>query len=255
MDGRAPHIVLRGVQLDRPMQNEFSHDLKRTLLALVRGKYRGSGRRRVLRDVNFSATPGERIGIVGANGSGKTTFLKVIAGILPPTGGSVEADGLIAPLIELGAGFDPELSVQDNVVLYGVLLGYPRDRMLRRVDEILEFAELEQYRWAPVKTLSSGMTARLGFAIATDVDPDILLIDEVLSIGDEHFRRKCKERLDRFWHGPTTVLVVSHDLAFIEQSCDRVLCVDRGRIAFDGAPRTAIRFYLDAVNLPLESLV
>jgi ABC-type polysaccharide/polyol phosphate transport system ATPase subunit len=233
------------------MQNEFSHDLKRTLLALARGKYRPPGRRRVLRDVNFAAAAGERIGIVGANGSGKTTFLKVIAGILAPSAGNATAEGLVAPLIELGAGFDPELSVQDNVVLYGVLLGYPRVRMSQRVDEILEFAELEPYRWAPVKTLSSGMTARLGFAIATDVDPDILLIDEVLSIGDEHFRRKSKERLDRFWHGTTTVLVVSHDLAFIEQSCDRVLCIDRGRIAFDGAPRTAIRFYLDAVNLPL----
>lgn len=246
-------IVLRDVQLNRPTQNEFSHNLRRTLLAIARGKYRPPGRRNVLRNVNFSAGAGERIGIVGANGSGKTTFLKVIAGILAPSAGVVEAHGLIAPLIELGAGFDPELSVEDNISLYGVLLGYPRERMAQRLGEILAFSELEQYKWAPVKTLSSGLAARLGFAIATDVDPDILLIDEVLSIGDEHFRRKCQERLDRFWHGPTTVLVVSHDLGFIEQSCDRVLCIDRGRIAFDGAPRTAIRFYLDAVNLPLES--
>src|SRR5581483_563429 len=114
------------------------------------------------------------------------------------------------------------------------------------------FAQLEAYRWTPVKALSSGMTARLGFSIATDVDPDILLLDEVLSIGDEEFRRKCRQRLDRFWQSNTTVLVVSHDLRFIEQSCDRVLCIDRGRIAFDGPPRTAIRFYLDAIHVPAE---
>ncbi|HET9393775.1 MAG TPA: ABC transporter ATP-binding protein [Candidatus Rubrimentiphilum sp.] len=244
---------MTGVSLARPVQNEFSHDLKRTVLALARGRYRPPGRRLVLRDVNVATVSGERVGVIGANGSGKSTLLKLIAGILTPTAGSVQTCGLLAPLVELGAGFDPELSVQDNVVLYGVLLGYPRARMAGRIEEILEFAELQQYRWAPVKTLSSGMTARLGFAIATDVDPDILLLDEVLAIGDEQFRRKCKERLDRFWHGQTTVMVVSHDLAFIEQSCDRVLCIDRGRIAFDGVPRTAIRFYLDAINLPLES--
>ena len=253
MDGKESRINLTRVNLARPLQNEFSHDLKRTLLAVARGRYRPPGKRLVIRDADFAAGPGERIGVIGANGSGKSTLLKLVAGILAPTSGTVQTRGLIAPLIELGAGFDPELSVQDNVVLYGVLLGYPRARMSARVDEILAFAELEPYRWAPVKTLSSGMTARLGFSIATDVDPDILLLDEVLAIGDEEFRRKCRERLDRFWKSHTTVLVVSHDLGFIEQSCERVLCIDRGRIAFDGAPRTAIRFYLDAINLPAET--
>ena len=252
MEERAQTIRMDGVSLTRPVQNEFSHDLKRTVVAIARGRYRPPGSRVVLRDVNLTAFSGERIGVIGANGSGKSTLLKLIAGILNPTTGTVWTHGLIAPLVELGAGFDPELSVQDNVVLYGVLLGYPRGRMSGRVDESLAFAELESYRWAPVKTLSSGMTARLGFSIATDVDPEILLLDEVLAIGDEEFRRKCRERLDRFWQSHTTVLVVSHDLGFIEQSCDRVLCIDRGRIAFDGAPRTAIRFYLDAINLPAE---
>ena len=252
MEEREETIRIAGVSLARPVQNEFSHDLKRTVLALARGRYRPPGRRLVLRDVDLTAVSGERIGVIGANGSGKSTLLKVIAGILTPTRGTVRTHGLIAPLVELGAGFDPELSVQDNVILYGVLLGYPRVRMAERLDEILAFAELEPYRWAPVKTLSSGMTARLGFSIATDVDPEILLLDEVLAIGDEEFRRKSRERLDRFWQSRTTVLVVSHDLAFIEQSCDRVLCVDHGRIAFDGAPRTAIRFYLDALNVADE---
>lgn len=241
-------IRIESVDLWRPIQNQYSHDLKRTLLALVRGRYRPPGRRHVLRDVNFSAVPGERIGVIGANGSGKSTLLKIIAGVLRPSRGTVIAEGLIAPLIELGAGFDPDLSVQEDIVLYGVLLGYPKERMRERVDEIIAFAELEAYRWAPVKTLSSGMTARLGFSIATDVEPDILLLDEVISIGDEEFRRKSQERMDKFWAGKTTVLVVSHDLPFIERSCDRVICIDSGRIAFDGAPRTAIRFYVDALN-------
>lgn len=242
-----PCIRMRDVTLLRPVQNEFSYDLKRSVLALARGTFKPAERRRVLRDVNLEVSAGERIGVIGPNGSGKSTLLKTVAGILTPTRGGIEVKGLVAPLIELGAGFDPELSVSDNIVLYGVMVGFSQKRMRERLEDILAFAELETYRWSSVKTLSSGMTARLGFAIATDLDPDILLLDEVLSIGDEHFRKKCRDRLDRFWGTGVTVLVVSHDLPFIEQSCDRVLCMDRGRIAFSGPPRTAIRFYLDTV--------
>ena len=241
-------IALRGVSLDRHVQHEHSLDLKRSLFALLKGEYRAPERRSVLRDVSFDIGVGERLGIIGSNGAGKSTLLKVIAGILTPTHGSIEVPGVVAPLIELGAGFDPDLSVYDNVVTYGVLLGLPREVMRARMDEILAFAELEAYRTTLVKTLSSGMLARLGFAVATDVEADVLLIDEVLSVGDERFRKKSQARIAAFWERGITSVIVSHDLDFIANACSRVLCLDRGRIAFLGAPRLAVRFYLDVVN-------
>ena len=252
----SPVIALRDVSLWRRTQEEFHYDLKRFLFNLVRGKHWKPSRRQVLRDVNLSVQAGEKIGIIGANGSGKTTLLKVICGILNPTKGKALMTGSIAPLIERGAGFDPELSLIDNVVYYGLLLGIDRRRMRESVDEILDFAELQEYRTEPVKTLSSGMTARLGFAIATQFRPDILILDEVLSVGDEAFQHKCKERLDHLWDEHVTILVVSHQLSFILKSCDRALWLEKGAIVCDGPSWEAVLRYklrVEAQRLEAET--
>lgn len=240
-------IRLDQVSLWRRTQEEFSYDLKKTLLSVFQGKYRQPPKNLVLNEIDLVVESGEKVGIIGANGSGKSTLLKVICGILQPTSGQVRVRGHIAPLIELGAGFDPEISVKDNIVLYGVLLGFSRADMQKRTPSILEFAELEDYGLMPVKTLSSGMVARLGFAIATDVQPEILILDEVLSVGDESFKNKCQQRINEFWSANATVLVVSHDLGFIEKSCDQVLWLDKGQLKFVGKSHEAVSHYLSII--------
>jgi ABC-type polysaccharide/polyol phosphate transport system ATPase subunit len=238
-------IRLDKVCLWRRTQEEFSYDLKKTILSIVEGKYRQPAKKLVLDNIDLVVDKGEKIGIIGANGSGKSTLLKVISGILQPTSGTVRVRGQVAPLIELGAGFDPEISVMDNILLYGVLLGFSRSEMKERARSILEFAELEDYALVPVKGLSSGMVARLGFAIATDVQPDVLILDEVLSVGDESFKNKCKERMDSFWNGETTVLVVSHDLEFVKHSCDKVIWIEGGKTNFIGSTEKGVNYYLN----------
>ncbi|BAZ80598.1 ABC transporter ATP-binding protein [Sphaerospermopsis kisseleviana CS-549] len=240
-------IRLDQVCLWRRTQEEFSYDLKKTILSIVEGKYRQPAKKLVLDNIDLVVDKGEKIGIIGANGSGKSTLLKVISGILQPTSGTVRVRGQVAPLIELGAGFDPEISVMDNILLYGVLLGFSRSEMKARSRSILEFAELQDYALVPVKGLSSGMVARLGFAIATDVQPDVLILDEVLSVGDESFKNKCKQRMDSFWNGETTVLVVSHDLEFVKHSCDKVVWLGKGTIKFTGRSAQAVEQYLTPV--------
>lgn len=241
-------IRLNQVSLWRRTQEEFSYDLKKTILSMLEGKYRQPSRKLILDRIDLTVQVGEKIGIIGANGSGKSTLLKVIAGILQPSSGQVRVKGEIAPLIELGAGFDGELSVIDNIILYGVMLGFSRQEMKKRVNSILEFADLTEYGLTPVKALSSGMTARLGFSIATDVEPDILILDEVLSVGDESFKYKCQRRMDRLWDHHTTILVVSHGLDFIQKSCDRAIWLDRGKIRFVGKTDEAIHYYLTVVK-------
>jgi ABC-2 type transport system ATP-binding protein len=241
-------IRLDQVSLWRRTQEEFSYDLKKTVFKVLEGKYRQPSKKLILNNLDFIVHAGEKVGIIGANGSGKSTLLKVICGILKPTKGKVSVKGEIAPLIELGAGFDPDLTVTDNIILYGVMLGFSRREMKYRVREILDFAELEEYALAPVKSLSSGMSARLGFAIATDVEPDILILDEVLSVGDEHFKNKCQQRMNKLWDHDTTILVVSHGLEFIEKSCERAIWLDRGNIRFAGSAQETISHYLAAVQ-------
>ncbi|MGL5033124.1 MAG: ABC transporter ATP-binding protein [Microcystaceae cyanobacterium] len=241
-------IRLDQVSLYRRTQEEFSYDLKRTILSVIEGKYRKPSKKLILDNVDLVVNEGEKVGIIGSNGSGKSTLLKVICGILEPSKGTLRVKGEIAPLIELGAGFDPDLSVKDNIVLYGVMLGFSRLEMKERTHSILDFAELQDYSFAPVKSLSSGMLARLGFAIATDVKPDILILDEVLSVGDESFKHKSQARMNKLWDQNTTILVVSHGLEFIKASCDRVIWLDRGRVRFAGGSEEAIDHYLEAVR-------
>jgi len=241
-------IRLDRVSLLRRTQEEFSYDLKKTILSLLEGKYRQPAKKLILDKIDLVVNPGEKIGIIGANGSGKSTLLKIISGILQPTNGSVRVRGKIAPLIELGAGFDGEISVMDNIILYGVLLGFSRTEMKQRAWSILDFAELHDYALVPVKALSSGMVARLGFAIATDVKPDILVLDEVLSVGDESFKNKSQRRIDSFWNANTTILVVSHDLQFIQQTCNQAIWLDRGKIRFTGNADEVVQYYLQSVG-------
>ena len=197
--------------------------------------------------VSFEVGRGEAFGIVGGNGSGKSTLLKIVAGILRPTAGRVAVDGRVAALIELGAGFHPEISGRENVYINGAILGLPRREIDRRFDSIVEFAGLGAFIEEPVKTYSSGMYVRLGFAVAVHTDPDVLLVDEVLSVGDEAFSHRCLRRIQELLAGGRTILFVSHDLDLISELCDRALWLDGGRQRLLGAPRRVIDAYRQAV--------
>lgn len=188
-----------------------------------------------LKDVSFSIGEGETVGIIGLNGSGKSTLLKVIAGVLKPAKGHVSVYGNVAPLIELGAGFDPDLSARENIFLNGAVLGYNRKRMQHLFEEIVEFSELRDFLDVPVKNFSSGMQARLGFAIATAVIPDILIVDEVLGVGDYKFQRKCHKRMQEIISSGATVLFVSHSIDQVKNICARAIWIDNGRIVMDGS--------------------
>ena len=181
-----------------------------------------------LKNVSFSVNKGDILGIVGFNGAGKSTMLKILAGILHPSEGSVKVYGTVAPLIEVGAGFDPDLTARENIFLNGAILGYERKFLEKNFDEIIDFADLRQFVDVPVKNFSSGMYARLGFSIATMVHPDILIVDEVLSVGDFHFQQKCEQRISDMIEKGTTIIIVSHDLSMIERLCNKVLWLDHG---------------------------
>ena len=188
-----------------------------------------------LSDVSLEIKKGEVIGLIGLNGSGKSTLLKVISGILKPTVGTAEINGTISPLIELGAGFDFELTTRENIFLNGSVLGFDRKFMKEKYDEILDFAELRDFENVAIKNFSSGMIARLGFAIATLVKPDILIVDEILAVGDFLFQQKCEARIAEMMAGGTTVIIVSHSIEQIERLCSRVIWLDHGKIVMSGA--------------------
>ncbi len=209
----------------------------------------------MLDGIDLVVPHGERIGIIGPNGAGKTTLLKICANILEPTSGRATVAGRVAPLLELGAGFDPELSVADNVVLYGVLLGATAKEMRAKLDDVLRYAELEDFRLYPVRALSSGMTARLGFAVATDVDPDILMLDEVLSVGDESFRKKSRRRIEAFLANGTTTMIVSHDMSTIRETCERVIWLEKGKVQMFDAVEPTIRSYLRSIDSRATALL
>jgi len=185
-------------------------------------------------DFDLSVAPGETLGVVGRNGAGKSTLFKLIARVLYPTRGRVVVIGRIAPLLELGLGLHGELTGRENVMLQGALLGFSRKVMRRRLDEIVAWAELSEFIDSPIRTYSSGMSARLAFAVATDIEPDILLVDETLSVGDERFQEKCKARIGAFRQTGKTVLLVSHDLQLVRDNCRRAVWIHKGRLVRDG---------------------
>ena len=197
-----------------------------------------------LTDVNITVANGESVGLIGANGSGKSTILRVIAGIYPPSSGTVSLGGSIAAVLELGAGFHPDLSGSDNLYIYGTALGLSRAQIKSRLDEILEFADIGNFIETPVKYYSSGMVARLAFAVAVCIEPDILLLDEVLSVGDESFRDRCMARLIRFRDRGGTLLFVSHDLETVREFCTRAIWMEHGKIRMDAEVDEVIDAYL-----------
>ncbi len=196
-----------------------------------------------LRDVSFQVARGETLGIIGANGAGKSTLLSIVAGTMAPTTGSVACRGTVSSLLELGAGFHPDLTGRENVYLWGAILGLSRRWMRQRFDDIVAFAELAEFIDQPVKHYSSGMYVRLGFAVAVEVDPDVLIVDEVLAVGDAVFQRKCLERMARFRKDGKTLLVVSHDLQTIRSVSDRILLLDGGRVTGLGSPENVLHTY------------
>jgi ABC-type polysaccharide/polyol phosphate transport system ATPase subunit len=196
-----------------------------------------------LHDVTVGVSSGEAVGLIGRNGSGKTTLLRLVAGIIKPTGGRVSASGRVGSLLELGAGFHPDFTGRENVFLNGAIQGLRRAEIRERFDEIVAFAELEHAIDRPVRTYSSGMTMRLGFAIAAFLDADILLLDEVFAVGDEAFQRKCFGRIFQFKQGGGTIVFVSHDASAVERLCERSVLLDHGRVAFDGPTREAVARY------------
>ena len=200
-----------------------------------------------LRNVSFAVKAGESLGIVGHNGAGKSTLLQILTGIYKPDEGTVETKGRIG-LLQLGAGFHPELSGRDNIFVNGAIMGLTKKEVEARYDSIVEFSELERFIDMPVKTYSSGMTTRLSFSIAIDINPDILLIDEVLSVGDEHFRKKSRAKLDEVRTSGKTIVLVTHSLGEVKSSCDRAICLNKGRLVFDGTGNEAVDFYLEEVK-------
>lgn len=199
-----------------------------------------------LQDVSFEVYKGETLGLIGVNGSGKSTMLKIIAGVMKPTRGSVKTSGVIAPLIELGAGFDFDLTAKENVFLNGTLLGYTREYLEEHYEEIVEFSELEQFMDVPVKNFSSGMFSRLAFAVATIGQPDILIVDEVLSVGDFHFQQKCEARINRMKENGATILFVSHNMEQVRNLCSRIVWLEHGRVHSIGDADELCREYQEA---------
>jgi len=196
-----------------------------------------------VKNVSFEVPSGQMLGIIGRNGSGKSTLLKIIAGVYRPTKGKVTINGTLAPLIELGAGFHHELTGRENILLNGLLMGYSKREMLERQQSIIEFADIGDFIDAPVKQYSSGMYMRLAFAVATEVDPHILLVDEILAVGDAGFKEKCFERIRKFRASGKTILFVTHAMTDVQEHCERVLLLDQGSIILDSRPEEAIAMY------------
>jgi ABC-type polysaccharide/polyol phosphate transport system ATPase subunit len=201
-----------------------------------------------VKDVSFTLPAGRTLGVIGRNGSGKSTMLKLVAGITKPTSGTVVVQGRISALIELGAGFHPEISGRENVFINGIMLGLTKKEVAKRFDEIVEFAELEEFIDAPVKTYSSGMYMRLGFAVAIHVDPDVLLVDEVLAVGDEGFTHKCLDKFAEFKRRGKTILLVTHSLGLVERFCDEALWMDAGSMKALGDPKRVVGAYVTDVE-------
>ena len=196
-----------------------------------------------LRDVSFTVEKGETVGIIGTNGSGKSTILKIITGVLNPTGGEVQVNGRISALLELGAGFNMEYSGIENIYLNGTMIGFSREEIDAKLDEILKFADIGDFVYQPVKTYSSGMFVRLAFAVAINIEPEILIVDEALSVGDVFFQAKCYRKFEEFKKQGKTILIVSHDLGSISKYCDRVVLLNQGVKMAEGNPKEMVDLY------------
>lgn len=226
-------IEINDVTMRFNLEEERTDTIKEYILKLVKGKLHFN-EFYALKNVSFNIKKGEAVALIGVNGSGKSTLLKIIAGVIYPTHGSIKVNGSIAPLIELGAGFDMDLTARENIYLNGAVLGYDRKFMEEHFDEIVDFSELQNFMDVPVKNFSSGMVARLGFAIATIVKADILIVDEVLAVGDFQFQQKCKKRIAELLSNGTTLLFVSHNKEQVNELCNRAIWLEHGIMKLDG---------------------
>ena len=224
-----PAVVLDNVSMKFNLSKEKVDNLKDYLIKFIKKeiKYNEFW---ALQNVNFEVQKGDRVGILGLNGAGKSTLLKVIAGVFKPTEGKVIKNGRLVPLLELGAGFDPQYTGRENIYLYGAMLGYSKSFIEEKFDEIVEFSELKEFIDVPIKNYSSGMKARLGFSIATLVSPDILILDEVLSVGDAKFRKKSEKKVLSMFDKGVTVLFVSHSLQQVQRLCNKAMILEKGKL-------------------------
>lgn len=222
-------VNVENVSMQFNMANDKIISLKEYVVATLQGRLNFK-KFTVLEDISFHVNKGEVVGIIGRNGAGKSTLLKIIAGVLKPTEGHVTVQGNVVPMLELGSGFDPELSGRENIFLNGAILGYSEEFLNNKYQEIVEFSELGEFIEMPIRNYSSGMLMRLAFSIATVVEPEILIVDEILAVGDEGFQNKSKARMLELMSGGTTVLFVSHSLEQVEEMCDRVVWLENHRI-------------------------
>lgn len=243
-----PIIEVNNISMRFNLAAEKTDTLKEYIVRLLKGKLHFN-EFYALNDISFSVKRGESVALIGRNGCGKSTTLKAISGVLYPTAGSVTVRGSIAPLIELGAGFDMDLTARENIFLNGAIMGHDRAYMQEHFDSIVEFSELEEFLDVPIKNFSSGMVARLGFAIATEVRADILICDEILAVGDIAFQDKCKKRMKKMLEDGTTLLFVSHSTNDVRNMCSRAIWIDHGTIREDGDSQTVTDHYLQSTNI------
>lgn len=244
-----PAIRVSGVNKNFKLPHQKNNTFKSVFVNALSFRGRSFEVQHALRDINFEVKQGEFFGIVGRNGSGKSTLLKVLAGIYQPNGGSVQVNGRLVPFIELGVGFNGELTGRENVFLNGALLGFSRKEMEAMYDDIVSFAELEQFMDQKLKNYSSGMQVRLAFSLATHAEADILLVDEVLAVGDADFQRKCFDYFRSLKKRKTTVVFVTHDMAAVREYCDRVILVDNSRVVAEGNPDEIATQYTRMFNV------
>ena len=247
MDQKPVMIDVDHVTIRFNLSNQKVDNIKEYFVKLVKGELMFQEFLAV-NDVSFQVRQGEAWGLIGTNGSGKSTMLKTISGILKPYKGSVTVNGSVAPLIELGAGFDPELSARENIFLNGCVLGHSEKFMREHFDEIVDFAEIHKFLDSPLQNYSSGMRARLGFSVATMVKPDILIVDEILSVGDYKFRRKCEARMKELLSGGTTLLYVSHSIDEVKRLCDHALWIDKGVARMQGEAKEVCDAYMEVMK-------
>lgn len=240
-------IVAQNISMHFNMASERLESLKEYFIKLIKRQLFFKDFIAV-NDVSFKIKKGEVFGIVGTNGSGKSTTLKMISGILKPTSGKITINGNIAPLIELGAGFDGELTARENIYLNGAVLGYSKKYIDEHFNQIVDFAELRDFLDMPIKNYSSGMVARIAFAIATVITPDILIVDEILSVGDFLFQEKCERRINELMAGGTTIVIVSHSIEQIERLCDRVMWIEKGNLKMLGETSEVCEAYKNIAN-------
>lgn len=240
-----PVIILDKVNKTFPLYHSVTSGIKRFLFNLPQGiKSLRNNYFEALRDISFVIHRGETFGIIGRNGSGKSTILGLIAGVLKPSSGSVTVNGRVSPLLELGAGFHPELSGRENILLNGILMGLTRADVARKMNEIIEFSELGEFIDQPIRVYSSGMLARLGFSVVSSLDPEILLVDEILAVGDFAFQKKCIDRMVGYKKNGVTIVYVSHSMDSVKGLCDRVVWIDNHMVKMIGDVPTIVQSYL-----------